>query len=199
MTDTNKHVDKSDLEVFDRRSTIKTIAFGGVALFAGAGIASPAKAQCAPPACVQEGWRWCNKCQGMFYGLASASQGGLGHCPAGGAHVTTGSGFYYQRVAGTIANVQQGGWSWCAKCMGFFYSSASSGMGPCPAGANHINAGSAGYAAIWGGNATGQQGGWRWCNKCMGLFYGLSTGTQGVCPAGGAHNSAGSGQYAVLT
>ena len=74
------------LDCPDRRSTLKTVALGGVALFAGAGIATPAGAQCPPIACVQEGWRWCSKCQGMFYGLATPAQGGLGHCPAGGAH-----------------------------------------------------------------------------------------------------------------
>lgn len=186
------------LDCPDRRSSIKTMALGGVALFAGAGIATPAGAQCPPIACVQEGWRWCSKCQGMFYGLASPSQGGLGRCPAGGAHITTGSAYYYERIGATVAGVQQGGWSWCAKCMGFFYSSHSSGMGPCPAGANHINAGSAAYAAVVGGNGPGQQGGWRWCSKCMGMFYSL-VAIQGVCPAGGPHNGATSGQYATLS
>lgn len=188
------------LDCPDRRSTIKTMALGGVALFAGAGIATPAGAECPEIACVQEGWRWCNKCQGMFYGLASASQGGLGVCPAGGTHATAGSGYYYQRVGTDIANVQQGGWSCCPKCMGFFYSRASvgaGGMGRCPAGAAHIKAGSPAYAAVVGGNATGQQGGWRWCNKCMGMFY--SQSTTSACPAGGTHITTGSGQYATLT
>ena len=197
MTDANKHVDKSDLEVFDRRSTIKALAMGSVALFAGAGIATPANAQYPPMACVQEGWRYCGKCHGMFYGLASASQGGLGVCPAGGAHTMgAGSGFYYERVGVSVTGVQQGGWSWCAKCMGFFYSLASSGMGKCPAGANHINAGSLGYAAVLGGDTTGQQGGWRLCGKCMGMFHPSSS--QGVCPAGGTHNGGGSEPYASL-
>jgi len=199
MTDKIKSPDELAGESLDRRSTIKTMALGGVAIFVGGVSAAPAAAQCPQIACVQEGWRWCSKCQGMFYALASASQGGMGVCPAGGAHVMTGSGHYYERVAGTIAGVQQGGWSWCAKCMGFFYSLASSGMGACPAGARHINAGSPAYAAVLGGNGTGQQGGWRWCSKCMGMFYSLSSGTQGVCPAGGAHSSAGSGQYASLS
>jgi Putative peptidoglycan binding domain len=31
----------------------------------------------------QEGWRWCFKCQGLFYGPSAASS----RCPAGGAHI----------------------------------------------------------------------------------------------------------------
>ncbi|HEX8366854.1 MAG TPA: hypothetical protein VF603_16360 [Allosphingosinicella sp.] len=176
---------------------MRTIALGGVALFAGAGLTGPAAAQGLPVGCVQEGWRWCRKCQGMFYGRASASAGGLGRCPAGGAHDPSQSGHYYQRIGGDIANVQQGGWSWCSKCMGLFYSRASAGMGRCPAGGAHTNAGSSAYASILGNAATGQQGNWRWCRKCQGMFY-RGNGL-GVCPAGGGHDPSASGQYASLT
>lgn len=197
MADKTNVVEDDGLGCCDRRSTIKALAMGGVALAAGAGIATPADAQCPPIACVQEGWRYCGKCQGMFYGLASASQGGLGICPARGTHAMgAGSGFYYERVGVSVAGVQQGGWSWCAKCMGFFNSMAGAGMGACPAGATHINAGSPAYAAVLGGDSTGQQGGWRWCGKCMGMFFSLSA-TQGVCPAGGTHSGGGT-QYASL-
>ncbi len=41
-------------------------------------------------ATVQEGWRWCDKCQDLFYALNPT----LGVCAAGGAHSTTGSGHY---------------------------------------------------------------------------------------------------------
>lgn len=36
---------------------------------------------------VQNGWSWCSKCQGLFYGLAVASS----VCPAGGQHAGNGS------------------------------------------------------------------------------------------------------------
>lgn len=38
----------------------------------------------------QENWRWCNKCQGMFF----AGQPTKGACPAGGEHSQDGSGNY---------------------------------------------------------------------------------------------------------
>jgi hypothetical protein len=172
---------------FDRRAALTTLTLGSIAIVGGLGFASPAYAL------AQEGWRWCNKCQGMFYGLHPS---GLGKCPAGGQHNPTGSGHYYIRVEGGVSGVQQGGWSWCNKCMGFFYSAGAS-MGHCPAGGTHVNQGSGAYAAMLGGSGQQQQGGWRWCNKCMGMFY--SGNSNGVCPAGGSHNSSGSGQYAFLT
>jgi hypothetical protein len=173
---------------FDRRSTLKVIGLGSVAALAGFGFASPAYAL------AQEGWRWCNKCQGMFYGLYPT---GLGICPAGGAHNPSQSGRYYIRVEGTVPNVQQGGWSWCSKCMGFFYSAGGT-LGFCPAGGTHTNQGSGAYAAIVGENGQQQQGGWRWCSKCMGMFYSGFGG--GICPKGQvAHNGGTSGHYAFLT
>ncbi len=181
-----------------RRATLKAIALGSAALIVGAAGTTSANAQTMPSGCVQEGWRWCHKCQGMFYGHAS---GGLGVCPAGGAHDPTGSGHYYQRVGTDITDVQQGGWSWCAKCQGFFYSRASpgaGGMGTCPAGGAHIKTGSGAYAAVIGETATGQQGGWRWCNKCMGMYYGAAT-SPSVCPKDHApHTDNSSGHYACL-
>lgn len=196
MIDKNYNAEEACCSSLDRRSTIKFLALGSASVLAGVGFTGAAQAQCPQIACVQEGWRWCNKCMGMFYGLATPAQGGLGVCPVGGTHTLAGSAFYYERVGATVANVQQGGWSWCAKCMGFFYSGGNN-MGTCPAGAGHINAGSAAYAAVLGNNAPGQQGGWRWCNKCMGMFYSL--GSQGVCPASGTHIGSGSAQYASLT
>lgn len=176
---------RSTGEYLDRRSTIKFIGLGSIALLSGVGFATPAYAL------AQEGWRWCNKCQGMFYGAASQ-----GVCPAGGTHNSTGSGHYYQRVEGNIPGVQQGGWRWCNKCQGFFYGPYQA-QSSCPAGGLHAVAGSGSYAAVLGETALGQQGGWRWCNKCQGMFY--SAGNPSVCPKDHAqHNTAGSGHYATL-
>jgi hypothetical protein len=44
----------------------------------------------------EEGWRWCKKCQGLYY----ASNKDIGQCPAGGAHDFSGSGHYVLRVVG---------------------------------------------------------------------------------------------------
>jgi hypothetical protein len=39
---------------------------------------------------VQENWRWCKKCEGLFY----AGHATKGVCPAGGTHMPEGSGNY---------------------------------------------------------------------------------------------------------
>jgi hypothetical protein len=41
------------------------------------------------PSRQQENWRWCHKCQGLFFGDNAASS----KCPAGGAHEATGGQF----------------------------------------------------------------------------------------------------------
>jgi hypothetical protein len=186
----------------ERRTTIKTLALGSLAALVSGGIATPAAAdQCPAGWFTQEGWRWCRKCEGMFYALASA---GKGVCPAGGAHDDSASGHYYERVGEDIANVQQGGWRWCSKCAGFFYARASAGKGVCPAGGKHDDGASGHYAAVIGEDVNGpsnqmfQQGGWRWCGKCEGMFYARASAGMGVCPAGGTHTQGGSGHYASL-
>jgi len=42
-----------------------------------------------PPAS-QSNWRWCHKCQGLFF----AGNATTGKCPAGGGHQNVGSGNY---------------------------------------------------------------------------------------------------------
>lgn len=44
----------------------------------------------APRETTQTGWRWCHKCQSLFYGPHQ----GVSRCPAGGTHDQTGSGNY---------------------------------------------------------------------------------------------------------
>lgn len=39
----------------------------------------------------QNGWRWCNKCEGLFF----SKNADWGVCPGGGQHSATGSGDYY--------------------------------------------------------------------------------------------------------
>ena len=38
----------------------------------------------------QEGWRWCHKCEGLFF----AGHPSQGRCPAGGSHDASQSGHY---------------------------------------------------------------------------------------------------------
>lgn len=86
---------------------------------------------------MQREWRWCSKCQGLWYGGNPA-----GPCPAGGSHIKTGSG-NYSLVLDSASPAGQTDWRWCSKCQGLWY--GGNPPGPCPAGANHIKAGSGEY------------------------------------------------------
>jgi len=140
-------------------------------------------------------WRWCRKCEGLFYG-----QMGQGACPAGGAHDKTASGDYRLLFASAGAPGQRG-WHWCSKCAGLFFVGGSPSAGICPAGGAHQKMGFGLGAAISYSLLDRQplrrgQPNWRWCRKCAGLFYGGSS-TPGACPAGGAHDQTGSGNYVL--
>ena len=139
----------------------------------------------------QEGWRWCNKCQAMWFGRDAT----VSHCPAGGHHSQDGSGLYqlpmnYQGSAGQLR------WRWCCKCQSLFYGGDRMSAGVCPSGGEHDGTASADYSMIYStpGNAGWTQGNWRWCYKCQGMHYGVG----GICPTGGAHDPSRSASYVML-
>lgn len=146
----------------------------------------------------QGGWRWCWKCQGLFF-AGNPSQGA---CPAGSSHDPSQSGQYDMLFGDAILGAQNA-WRWCQKCQGLFFSGNPS-QGVCPflsflpgpTGNSHDGSASAHYSLMFGDQSTGTQGGWRWCQKCQGLFFSGSP-AQGPCPAGGNHDSSASAQYGV--
>ncbi len=139
----------------------------------------------------QDGWRWCNKCQGLFFS-GNATQG---VCPAWGAHDSTGSG-NYQLVDNIPGAPGQHNWRWCHKCQGLFFASHPF-QGRCPAGNAHVTVGSGNYALMFFSPGGSGQHNWRWCNKCEGLFF-AGGFNLGVCPAWDAHDLSGSGDYALI-
>jgi hypothetical protein len=88
----------------------------------------------------QHGWKWCGKCQGLWY---SPKNWPGGVCPAGGRHGTGGS-WNYSLIANTSDWGGDDGWRWCSRCQGLWYSGAG-GNGFCPAGGAHSLAGSWDY------------------------------------------------------
>jgi hypothetical protein len=126
----------------------------------------------------QSDWRWCNKCQGLFFAGAN-----LGVCPAGGTHNASGSGDYALNTGGS----GQSNWRWCSQCQGLFF--AGNNLGVCPLH-SHDDVGSGNYVLSTSGSG---QANWRWCNKCQNLFF--AGNSLGVCAAGGTHNDSGSGNY----
>lgn len=83
---------------------------------------------------LQSEWRWCNKCNGLFY----AGNETNGKCTDGKEHDGGTSGHYVLRVGvdkSDTADGVQGNWRRCTKCEGLFYPSTSGGS--CPAGKDH--------------------------------------------------------------
>jgi hypothetical protein len=155
------------------------------------------------PALLQPDWRWCHRCQGLFYGPSIHGS----RCPAGGAHAApdqSGSANYVLPHGPNGTHGGQSEWRWCNRCQGLFYG-PNAGTSSCPAGGAHgapAQSGSVNYAIAhgWDGGP-GRQGDWRWCSRCQGLFYGPYVGGS-RCPAGGAHvppAQSGSVDYKLIT
>jgi hypothetical protein len=143
----------------------------------------------APFNTVQSDWRWCRKCQGLFFAGNPGSR-----CPAdSGAHDPSGVGNnYLLRHNQPELDGLQSGWRWCNKCKGLFFGTGENSV--CPAGGTHDRTGSGNYSLChFVEEDSNSQAGWRWCNKCMGLFYAGNSGSR--CPAGAAHDATGSGAY----
>ncbi|WP_229739450.1 hypothetical protein [Nocardia rhizosphaerihabitans] len=87
----------------------------------------------------QHDWRWCRKCQGLFFGGRPGSR-----CPAGGAHERAGSSNYSLAFDLPATNGWQSDWRWCNKCQGLFFGGRPDPS--CPAGGVHERAGSSNYS-----------------------------------------------------
>jgi CubicO group peptidase (beta-lactamase class C family) len=132
----------------------------------------------------QIGWRYCKKCQALFYSGFSS----LGSCSTGGQHDPKGSWFYTLKYD-ELQNGQRG-WKHCNKCHTLNYSGSS--LGVCAGGGQHDYANSFEYSLAANVVGAGQNN-WRYCKKCQGLaFSGFGTG---VCSAGGSHDFTGSWDY----
>ncbi|MFE8600205.1 M57 family metalloprotease [Archangium violaceum] len=138
----------------------------------------------------QSNWRWCHKCQGLFFGGNPGSK-----CPAGGAHENVGSGDYHLGHSLASSAGWQSNWRWCNKCQGLFFGGNPGSV--CPTGGAHDGSTSGDYHLLHSaGSAPDLQSNWRWCNKCQGMFFGGNPGS--VCPTGGAHSGASSGNYSLI-
>jgi hypothetical protein len=131
----------------------------------------------------QVNWRWCDKCQGLFFAGTAA-------CAAGGLHDHTNSGHYILNNSGRGEG--QSDWRWCNKCQQLTFVGAGS-AGICAAGGTHDHGGSDTYRIA--GNGTDQSG-WKWCRKCQALAY-AGAARPGTCQAGGNHDHTGSGDYSL--
>jgi hypothetical protein len=80
----------------------------------------------------QTDWRFCNKCNGLFYDGYPQK----GRCPADGGHVAQGFNFVLPFNTPAAPDTQTA-WRFCNKCNGMFYDGYSQ-KGRCPAGGGHV-------------------------------------------------------------
>src|SRR5262249_46366225 len=88
----------------------------------------------------QDNWRWCHKCQGLFFGGNPGS-----FCPPGHQHDSWGSA-NYSLVLNMPAFPGQHNWRWCRKCQGLFFAGNPGSV--CPTGGQHDSTGSSDYALM---------------------------------------------------
>lgn len=98
---------------------------------------------------LEHGWRYCHKCQGLF-----DNNGIHNHCPAGGLHDGSESGFYVldpidgkEESLAKGTNNTQSEWRLCNRCQGLFYGNHLAASN-CPAGGLHNMVGSGNYLLL---------------------------------------------------
>ncbi len=88
----------------------------------------------------QKNWRWCHKCEGLYF----AGHATQGKCPKGGPHNHTGSGDY-SLIQNTPSDPGQKNWRWCHKCEGLYFAGHAT-QGKCPDHGAHSHTGSGDYS-----------------------------------------------------
>jgi M6 family metalloprotease-like protein len=121
---------------FLSRASTAAVVVGGLA----AGIPLAAYTAYAAPA-PQPDWRFCGKCNGLFYsGVNGCYYRGNQRCPAGDRHNPLGYNFLLPHDIEETPTAQKD-WRFCTKCNGLFYSGANGSYHPenqrCPAGELH--------------------------------------------------------------
>ena len=177
-----------------RRGVLRAAGLVGLGVAASSGLVL---ATAAPAYAMQSGWRWCYKCEGLWF----AFNGTPGRCPAGDGHSDAGSGDYTLKFD-TEDHVGQNGWRHCTQCQGLVYygeDPTEPRLGPCAFtfGYHAVNTGW--YRIDFEPTVVpdGQQF-WRWCKLCEGMWFGYHS-TRGRCFNTSAldrrHDGTGSGNY----
>jgi hypothetical protein len=138
---------------------------------------------------VVQAFRFCHKCQTLFYeGKFEPAGTPKGVCPAGGAHEAAGYNFEIP-ARGMPSATAQDGWRSCARCWAMFYDGYSN-KGTCAATSQgHVRESRFGHNFALPHDVPGTpnaQTKWRFCNKCHVMFYDGYDG-KGGCAAGGGH------------
>jgi hypothetical protein len=161
------------------------LAYGQGAALAGVPLAALAWPGAAAAAGVQADWRFCNKCQQLFFDGYPQK----GRCAAGGAHQAQGYNFKIdhddaKRIGG---GPRQFDWRFCDKCYTMFFDGYPDKK-KCPAGGGHAAQGFM-FGLLHSGAGQGQDS-WRFCTKCHALFFD-GYPNKGKCTGGEGHAAAG--------
>lgn len=127
----------------------------------------------------QDHWRWCGKCQGLFFA-------GGGGCVDGESHVLAGS----EYALGLGLAGGQSHWKHCGKCQRLAFHDGTRPAGACSvggAGSRHDHMSSGSYALHTDEEAAVGQDGWRSCRKCSALIHVGDGSRKMKCSAGGEH------------
>ncbi len=125
-------------------------------------------------------WRFCNKCQVMFYTDAQSDS-----CAAGGRHRAQGYKFRLP-FGGAETPTAQSHWRTCKNCQAMFFNGYRA-KGRCPVGGGHVADSTFRYVLPHDVPGTSKaQTEWRFCNRCYAMFYD-GYADKGRCAAGGAH------------
>lgn len=171
------------MTTLSRRALLRTAGTGAGVALAG-NLLLGRKPAHADARSVQFYWRYCGKCQVMFFDGYPAK----GVCAGGDGHASIG--YYFSLPYDVPATAtDQPDWRYCGKCQSMFYDGYPQ-KGRCPAGGGHS---AIGYNFVLphdiAPSATGQSD-WRYCRKCQVMFFD-GYEQKGLCPAGGGHWSQG--------
>jgi hypothetical protein len=132
-----------------------------------------------PPPPGQANWRYCRKCQAMFYDGYPTK----GLSPKSGVHAAAGWNFVLQH---DIPAPGQNNWRYCVKCQTLYFDGYPH-SGRC-VGQGHV---ADGYNYVIPHDVAGPgQSSWRYCTNCQLMFFD-GYPQKGVCPQGGPHTPAG--------
>lgn len=129
----------------------------------------------------QNDWRFCHKCNVLFF------NGFSGVCDAGGGHEAAGFNFDLPHDQPENPNAQ-GGWRFCHRCSSMFFDGLPT-KGSCPASGPHE---AQGFVFVLPHDVPATevaQGAWRFCHKCNAMFFD-GFPVKGACAADGRGHEA---------
>lgn len=136
---------------------------------------------------IQDNWRFCGKCHGLFFNGPDQQNH---RCPAGDFHLPLGFNFVLPHSIAEGPRVQAN-WRFCGGCHGMFFAGPDQQNHRCPAGGLHNPLG-LGFALPHDLPETRSlQANWRFCGGCHGMFFNGPDQQNHRCAAGGLHNPLG--------